>query len=118
MVNGIARNRFNCLQSHHHLESLLPLGVAAKMSRILVYYLCAHLKTSTQTKKGFCVQDKRLGGSERGGESTMGGVSAVCKCMALALAVLIGAAALCNTVTNDVVVATSDAELRISDRGL
>ena len=38
--------------------------------------------------------------------------------MALALAVLIGAAALCNTVTNDVVIATSDAELRISDRGL
>ena len=66
----------------------------------------------------FCVQDKRYGGSERGEESTMGGVSAVCKCMVLALAVLIGAAALCNTVTNDVVIATSDAELRISDRGL
>ena len=27
--------------------------------------LCAHLKTSTQTTKGFCVQDKRLGGSGR-----------------------------------------------------
>ena len=38
--------------------------------------------------------------------------------MLLALAVLAGAVALCNTVTNDVVIATSDAELRISDRGL
>lgn len=64
------------------------------------------------------MRGKRSDGAELGEGSTMGGVSAVCKCMVLALAVLIGAAALCNTVTNDVVIATSDAELRISDRGL
>jgi hypothetical protein len=48
----------------------------------------------------------------------MSGVSAVCKYIVLVLAVLAGAVAQCNTVTNDVVIATSDAELRISDRGL
>ena len=79
--------------------------------------LCARLKINNYEER-FCVQDKRYGGSERGEESTMSGVSAVCKYIVLVLAVLAGAVALCNTVTNDVVVATSDAELRISDRGL
>ena len=40
------------------------------------------------------------------------------KCAVLALGVLTGAVAISNTVTNDIVVATSEAELRISDKGL
>jgi hypothetical protein len=64
------------------------------------------------------MQDKKHGGSEQGEESTAGGVSAVRKGIVLAFLLMICAVALPNTVTNDVVVATSDAELRISDRGL
>ena len=64
------------------------------------------------------MQDKKHGGSEQGEESTAGGVSAVRKGIVLAFLLMTCAVALPNTVTNDVVVATSDAELRISDRGL
>ena len=46
-----------------------------------------------------CVQDKRFGGSGMSDGSIVGGVSAVCKCMVLALAALFVVNA-CGVVTN------------------
>jgi hypothetical protein len=82
-------------------------------------HICSCQRQFEIIKKGVvCMQDKKHGGSEQGEESTAGGVSAVRKGIVLAFLLMTCAVALPNTVTNDVVVATSDAELRISDRGL